>query len=41
MPRKRSTKVLQDEAVRLDLTTGRGRREVADSLKVRLSSLQH
>src|ERR687890_861727 len=41
MPHTRFTKEFQDEAVRLALTSGRSRREVAADLGVGLSTLRH
>ena len=41
MPHTRFTKEFQDEAVRLALTSGRSRREVAQDLGVGLSTLRH
>ncbi|PVE24164.1 IS3 family transposase [Microvirga sp. KLBC 81] len=41
MPRTRFTKEFQDEAVRLALTSGRSRREIAADLGVGLSTLRH
>jgi transposase len=40
MPHTRSTKEFRDEAVRLALTSGRSRREVAADLGVGLSTLR-
>jgi transposase len=41
MPHTRFTKEFRDEAVRLALTSGRSRREVAADLGVGLSTLRH
>jgi transposase len=41
MPHTRFTKEFQDEAVRLALTSGRSRREIAEDLGVGLSTLRH
>ncbi len=41
MPHTRFTQEFQDEAVRLALTSGRSRREVAADLGVGLSTLRH
>src|SRR5687768_7549168 len=41
MPRTRFTKEFQDEAVRLALTSGRSRREIAADLGIGLSTLRH
>ena len=41
MPHIRSAKEFRDEAVRLALTSGRSRREVAADLGVGLSTLRH
>ena len=41
MPQTRFTKEFQDEAVRLALTSGRSRREIAADLGVGLSTLRH
>ena len=40
-PARRFTKEFQDEAVRLALTSGRSRREIAQDLGVGLSTLRH
>ena len=41
MPHTRFTKEFRDEAVRLALTSGRNRREVAQDLGIGLSTLRH
>ena len=41
MPHTRFTKEFQEEAVRLALTSGRSRREIAQDLGVGLSTLRH
>jgi transposase len=41
MPHTRFTKEFRDEAVRLALTSGRSRREVAQDLGIGLSTLRH
>jgi transposase len=41
MPHTRFTKEFRDEAVRLALTSGRSRREVAADLGIGLSTLRH
>jgi transposase len=41
MPHARFSKEFQDEAVRLALTSGRSRREIAADLGVGLSTLRH
>ena len=41
MPHARFTKEFRDEAVRLALTSGRSRREVAQDLGIGLSTLRH
>jgi transposase len=41
MPPTRFTKEFQDEAVRLALTSGRSRREIAADLGIGLSTLRH
>ncbi len=41
MPHTRFTKEFRDEAVRLALTSGRSRREIAEDLGVGLSTLRH
>jgi transposase len=41
MPHTRFPKEFQDEAVRLALTSGRSRREIAQDLGVGLSTLRH
>jgi transposase len=41
MPHTRFTKEFRDEAVRLALTSGRSRREIAANLGIGLSTLRH
>ena len=41
MPHTRFTKEFRDEAVRLALTSGRSRREIAQDLGIGLSTLRH
>ena len=41
MPHTRFTKEFRDEAVRLALTSGRSRREIAEDLGIGLSTLRH
>ncbi len=41
MPHTRFTKEFRDEAVRLALTSGRSRREIAADLGIGLSTLRH